>query len=412
MKKAKAEGKPKAKAKKAAKTPKPKEANPPKTPKPSKPAREIRPSLCKECAPRFSSKFPLAKEGECHVCAGALSRLPELLEKAKSQMKEEWNTFSLSTAIPKKMLAKEEEVWDYSKGESLKSWLNFTLSKALEESTGKNYRPNGADGRIIIDFNSLTAVNSYEPVFVFGRYKKLRAGLCQSRWECAECGGRGCPACKGQGRNYESIEEIIGDAFNSQTNGRYYLHASGREDVDVLNFAGRPFVLEIKSPKTSVVDIRSAAEKINSAGKVEVLDLKRVSPGAVELVADSHFPKTYRAWISDANPADEEEHFNGEDQEKVLDFDFVLDQRTPLRVSHRRADKIRKRRAQVISASLEEGKLVVDIRADAGTYIKELIHGDQGRTTPSFSSLLGKKCICTRLDVIKIEDDFLRLLLG
>jgi tRNA pseudouridine synthase 10 len=372
----------------------------------------MKPVLCKECASRFSSKFPSAKEGECHICGGALSKLPELLEKAKSQMKEEWKTFSLSTAIPKKMLAKEEEVWDYSKGESLKSWLNFTLSKALEKSTKKDYRPNGADGRIIIDFNSLTAVNAFEPIFIFGRYKKLQAGLCQSRWECAECGGRGCAACKGEGRNYESIEEIIGDSFRSQTDGKYYLHASGREDVDVLNFAGRPFVLEIKSPKTSVVDIQAAADKINSGGKVEVLDLKRVSPGAVELVADSHFPKTYRAWIEDANPADEKEHFTRGDLSKLLKFDNILDQRTPLRVSHRRADKIRQRRAQVTSASLEEGKLVVDIRADAGTYIKELIHGDQGRTNPSFSSLLGKKCICTRLDVIKIEDDFLKLLLG
>ena len=367
-----------------------------------------KPRLCAECAKRFPGKFPHAEAGECHICAGALSKLPELIEKAKSQMKEEWKTFSLSTAIPKKMLAREEEAWDYSKGESLKSWLNFTLSKALEESTKKDYRPNGASGRIIIDFTSFTAINANEPIFIFGRYKKLQTGLCQSKWECAECGGRGCPACKGEGRNYESIEEIIGDAFSSQTGGKYCLHASGREDVDVLNFAGRPFVLEIKFPATSVVDIKAAAEKINSGGKIEVLNLKRVSPGAVELVADSHFPKTYRAWVADAS----KQLLSKEDLSKLLKFDSILDQRTPLRVSHRRADKIRKRRAQVISATLEEGKLVVDIRADAGTYIKELIHGDQGRTNPSFSSLLGKKCVCTRLDVIKIEDDFLKLLLG
>lgn len=372
----------------------------------------MKPFLCKECAKRFKGKFPLPKEGSCHICNGSLARLPELLEKAKAQMRPEWKTFSLSTAIPKRMLAREEEVWDYSKGESLKSWLNFTLSKALEESTQKEYCPNGADGRIIVDFNSLTAVSANEPIFIFGRYKKLKGGICQSRWECAECGGRGCAACKGEGRNYESIEEIIGDAFRSQTEGKYYLHSSGREDVDVLNFAGRPFVLEIKSPKTTLVNIQAASEKINSGKKVEVLDLKRVSPGAVELVADSHFPKTYRAWIEDANPADKKEHFNGEDLSKILDFNAVLDQQTPTRVLHRRADKVRQRRAQVTSASLEEGKLVADIRADAGTYIKELIHGDQGRTSPSFSSLLGKNCICKRLDVIKIEDDFLKLLLG
>lgn len=367
-----------------------------------------KPSLCKECAKRFKGKFPLPKEGECHICNGSLARLPELIEKAKHHMKMEWESFSLSTAIPKKMLAKEDDCWDYSKGESLKSWLNFNLSRALEKETGKKYLPNGASGRIVIDFNAFTAAAVNEPIFIFGRYKKVKTGLCQSKWECAECGGKGCAACNGEGRNYESIEEIIGDAFKSQTDGKYYLHASGREDVDVLNFAGRPFVLEIKSPKSTAVDIPKAAQKINSGGKVEVLDLKRTNPGAVELVADSHFPKTYRAWVADAS----KEPLTKEDLNKLLKFDSILDQRTPVRVSHRRADKIRKRRAQVVSAKLEEGKIIADIRADAGTYIKELIHGDSGRTVPSFASVLGKKSFCARLDVVKIDDDFLKLLLG
>ncbi len=61
---------------------------------------------------------------------------------------------------------------------------------------------------------------------------------------------------------------------------------------------------------------------------------------------------------------------------------------------------------------LEGSTIVADIHADAGTYIKELIHSDKGRTSPSISSFLGKECTCTRLDVIKIDDGFLDLVIG
>lgn len=40
------------------------------------------------------------------------------------------------------------------------------------------------------------------------------------------------------------------------------------------------------------------------------------------------------------------------------------------------------------------------IRTDAGTYVKELISGDDGRTEPSFAALLGQQCFCAELDVL------------
>ncbi len=181
-------------------------------------------------------------------------------------------------------------------------------------------------------------------------------------------------------------------------------------DVELLNLqcqnvsANKPS--QIKNPKSINLDLPSIVKEINSPKKIEVSDLKRVPPSSVKLVSDSHFPKTYRAWIASASP------FSKEDVSKLNSFDHVLNQRTPERVAHRRADKIRKRRANVLTAKLEEGKIILDIRADAGTYIKELIHGDKGRTTPSFSSVLGKECTCEKLDVIEIDDDFLKLVLA
>ena len=46
---------------------------------------------------------------------------------------------------------------------------------------------------------------------------------------------------------------------------------------------------------------------------------------------------------------------------------------------------------------------VIIIEAEAGTYIKELVSGDGGRTKPSLSDLAGQRIQIRELDVIEIE---------
>ena len=49
----------------------------------------------------------------------------------------------------------------------------------------------------------------------------------------------------------------------------------------------------------------------------------------------------------------------------------------------------------------------LDIKAQAGTYIKELCHGDMGRTTPSVGQLLGDTEVqIAELDVTHIDFAF------
>jgi len=43
------------------------------------------------------------------------------------------------------------------------------------------------------------------------------------------------------------------------------------------------------------------------------------------------------------------------------------------------------------------------IESQGGTYIKELINGDDGRTTPSFSEIFGSSLLCKKLDVLNIK---------
>lgn len=78
-------------------------------------------------------------------------------------------------------------------------------------------------------------------------------------------------------------------------------------------------------------------------------------------------------------------------------------QQTPLRVRHRRADKMRKRSVKRFSYKIVGNKrMQFKVRAESGLYIKELITGDEGRTQPNASELLENKVKKLSLDVIKI----------
>ena len=85
----------------------------------------------------------------------------------------------------------------------------------------------------------------------------------------------------------------------------------------------------------------------------------------------------------------------------------TINQWTPTRVLHRRADKLRKKivySVDVRKISDNEAELVIE--AQGGFYIKEFIHGDNGRTTPSIAEYLGVGVKSIELDVVEIEEAF------
>ena len=55
---------------------------------------------------------------------------------------------------------------------------------------------------------------------------------------------------------------------------------------------------------------------------------------------------------------------------------------------------------QVLSLDrLEDLRLQLRVQCQHGTYVKEWVSSDDGRTNPSLSSLLGVECRCDLLDV-------------
>jgi len=84
----------------------------------------------------------------------------------------------------------------------------------------------------------------------------------------------------------------------------------------------------------------------------------------------------------------------------------LIKQQTPLRVLHRRADLIREKyiyEVKVKKLSLKRAEM--KIRCQGGLYVKELVSGDEGRTTPSVSELLENRAKPLKLDVLNVIMD-------
>ena len=110
--------------------------------------------------------------------------------------------------------------------------------------------------------------------------------------------------------------------------------------------------------------------------------------------------KTYRATVAFAESVTEAAL-----DAALADLDgATVDQRTPTRVDHRRADTVRERAVLSLDGALtDERSAVVDVHGEGGLYIKELMSGDGGRTEPSLAGLLGVDVTVDTLDVLDVE---------
>lgn len=245
-------------------------------------------------------------------------------------------------------------------------------------------------------------------VFVEGRYRKLVRDLPQTVFFCPECKGRGrrkgvaCARCEGFGKlTRDSVQELIERvALPRFRSWKSKFHGAGREDVDVRMLgSGRPFILEVINPKLPMVDLAELAEAINRAcaGRVEVEGLRLVPRGRVAELKETKHPKEYEVLVHPAGaPAPDR-------LAALSGRRLLVKQRTPERVAHRRADLDRERWIEVLAIEpADGGRLKLRLRCEHGTYVKEVVSGEGGRTEPNLSDLLGTPCSCVELDVTAI----------
>jgi tRNA pseudouridine synthase 10 len=351
--------------------------------------------------PELSTNFN--KQKPCFLCDNIFERAEDIVKNISPDF--EFFTFHAGTKIPEEIMKKEEmlkEKYGLQYQESIKQELNRELGKEIGAIIGKEFKREKEDVTILLHPYDSKVEYVINPLFIYGRYNKLVRGIPQTKWFCTRCKGRGCAKCGNTGKMYDvSVEELISELFLKETKGAdLSFHGAGREDIDVLMLGnGRPFVLEIKSPKIRDIDLQKLELEVNqiNEGKVRISGLCFVEKEIVEKIKNTHMRKTYLAEI-DACLTEEE-------KKKIEEFfiDRDIYQETPNRVVHRRADKTRIRKVYKVLTS-KENCSSLEIYCDGGLYIKELISGDEERTNPSIAELLGKNIKCVLLNVISIEE--------
>jgi len=356
-------------------------------------------------------------QDSCYLCAiddeSVFERIPLVAERIVGLAKDvEFETF-LVGSIPPPLLAERQDelsgIHSIMHAETLKSHFNRELGIQLHGLLQKPVDFMKPDVVFVYSMESDDLKIQINPVFIYGRYRKLVRGIPQSKWDCKKCRGKGCDECNGTGRKYpDSISEYIGVPTQSIADGsRFKFHAAGREDIDVLMLGnGRPFVIEITDPRVRTPDLDEITKSINdeAEGKIEVHELVLTDRYQLQKLKEdaSTNVKEYEALIETERTVTEKELQKVEESFKAVE----IEQRTPHRVSHRRADLVRKKVIHEISLKKEkDGHLRAMFKVQGGTYIKELISGDEGRTTPSIAEKLGIECKCAELNVTAIYSE-------
>ena len=351
----------------------------------------------------------ICSSSECRICDGLISEIGDFVDIIAEEMSTfDFETFKIGNIVDKDIINLESDfqaIFGKDISESIKSQLNREIGIRLSERLGLSALMNSPDIVAIIDTRYNTVDLEVKSLFIEGNYNKYDRTVPQTRWPCSSCKGLGCNKCNNTGQLYpDSVQSLVAHPFLLASDSSEDLfHGMGREDIDAAMLGnGRPFVLELRMPKKRDLDLVNLMTTVNSINenRIKISNLEMVDRSRVAELKNTVCDKTYRVDVSISSDLTIESLKKGAQKLNSK----VIKQRTPSRVSHRRADLVRPRLVNYVDVlSHTEGMVELEIRAQHGTYIRELVSGDEGRTDPSLSSLVGSPCKVEVLDVLNLH---------
>uniref|UniRef100_A0A6B2L465 tRNA pseudouridine(55) synthase n=1 Tax=Arcella intermedia TaxID=1963864 RepID=A0A6B2L465_9EUKA len=254
------------------------------------------------------------------------------------------------------------------------------------------------------DMPQFAVVLRRETTYVSGRYMKLSRTISQSPW-----------FINGQRLGSTSVDECITTDLLSVFGAKSHkFSSSGREDMNVRMLGrGRPFLVQLIDAKISPSTFtqeqyKLIQNKLNQNEHVKVVDLQFVDRESTKVILEGETSKKkhYRCLVKLSPSLQDPSQL-----EKLNSLEaIVIKQKTPIRVLHRRTLLTRERTIHSIKCHyINKDYIYVDLVTQAGTYVKEFVHSDLGRTVPSLSSLMSwgdYECDILLLDVTEIDLDY------
>lgn len=343
----------------------------------------------------------------CPLCGNIFDLLERFAESVSEAVDAvESDDFLVGTKVDPMIIAEEKELvekFGLEKSESIKAELNREIGKRAFEILKRRVEFTNPQVVACIDTRFADVELDIKPLFITGRYNKLSREIPQTIWPCRMCKGKGCARCGNTGKMYQvSVQEIIGDIALGMCGGKeHFMHGMGREDIDALMLGeGRPFVLEISNPKIRNINLQALEDEANKSDLAQFRNLRFAQRESVQRYKGADPDKVYRACVKADGKVNKEKLIG-----VALAFrNTCIDQRTPTRVEHRRADLVRKRTIRWVEAEpVDDHTFDLRLETESGTYVKEFVSGDGGRSVPNFSDALGIPCTVQELDVLAIK---------
>ena len=261
----------------------------------------------------------------CSVCNGFFDSAEKWVKKIERSCKKySIRTFLVGTKLSFELVENEEALWervgiDYC--EPIKAEINREIGKIVEKRLKIRFDQRRPDANIILSLADSSVDVQLNPLFIYGKYQKLKRGIPQTRWP--------------SGKYKTSVEQIVAKPFMKFTGAKAHkLHGCGREDIDARCLGWRPFVLELIEPRRRDIDMEKLAKKIEKSVKVKGMRLSDIAE--VRKIKETKVDKTYRALVECSRKTGKKELENLKQLKTIM-------QKTPKRVMHRRADRMRKR---------------------------------------------------------------------
>ncbi len=335
----------------------------------------------------------------CYLCGNLVETLMEeatekgieLLSSSESQR------FLVGVKLSKEIHEKEEKLkseFGLPYAESIKNELKREIGKKIQQK-GFTVDFDESEAILIIHFPRGEIELETSPIFYKARYWKIGRYISQSYW----------PTREGPPKYPFSVEQAAKSLLKVHKAEDVIIHASGREDADARMLGtGRPLVIEVKRPLKRRVEPEIVESALNEGGKglvkfkVEGHANRSLVRAYKNELASSR--KTYKILVVSEQPLSPEDH----EELQMFFRNKTVEQRTPIRVLHRRSDITRRRKVYSVSTMpITTHVFLAVVEAEGGLYVKELVSGDEGRTQPSFTSVLKKQMVCVDLDVVSVD---------
>lgn len=335
----------------------------------------------------------------CFICGNKIEELIDFCSQKVASTISNLNvsSFLVGVSSAQEYMSKEEVIareFGLLHRETIKRELKREIGKKVTSLT--NVQPNFDEPEVIAIVNLSTGnieVN-YPSLILYGYYWKYGRMISQNIWYTKE-GGKKYPL---------AIEEVIKHVSKLINASNYSIHIAGREDVDVRVLgSGRPLAIEFKvlGKRIDMEFVENELNKVTPWLKFRI-KMKVNRSFVIRLKEGVRMSrKIYRAIVSTSGDVTPEMLRKLEETFR----DRVIEQRTPTRVLKRRKDRVRRRKVLKVKTGFLSPRLFEAlIECEGGLYIKELISGDNGRTKPSFSEVLGSNAKCLMLDALYVHE--------